>query len=117
MADTSGAARINNYLDFIYNFDLSKSDFWFGQGSNPEINYGGIISFYGFFGFIAQLLILYKVGLQKIFSIEFFIFIFFLGMTIGNVAYVWTCIMIWTILKYFSRQDIKIQQDGHYDFN
>lgn len=109
MADTSGAARINNYLDFIYNFDLSKSDFWFGQGSNPEINYGGVIPIYGFLGFIAQLLILYKVGLQKIFSIEFFIFIFFLGMTIGNVAYVWTCIMIWTILKYFSGQDIKIQ--------
>lgn len=106
-ADRSAAARVNIILGTAKNIDIFDWNFWVGYGRNTGINMTGVLKIYGAVAFMAQVLLLWCFAWRSIVSIEVLFFIVFLSLAVGNVAYVWTIMMYWSMLKYFTKVEHK----------
>ena len=119
-ADNSASARIVPLLNTFTYLDIKNADTWLGKGidtnSSSEYlsaeNTIGDITDYGLISFIISLIFVFVCCIKKIWSLEAAIFILLLGAAIGNIAYVWGVLMLFTTSKYFliNAKTIKIHE-------
>ena len=114
-ADSSGAARILPFFNTIQEFDLTSKNFLFGSGTIMEEYEAAkwkeylmtqkisTIEQYGFVTWIVSLLFVFKCAIRKFFCVETIVFIVALGFNLGNIAYVWGILMMFTMIKYFEK--------------
>lgn len=111
-ADDSAAARINPILNTIFNTDFLDPQMWFGHGTDSLEEMKdwkerlftsriGNINQYGIIGFLFSLILVFRCMISRFFSLETLIFFLILGGGINNIAYVWGCLMLFTVTKYF----------------
>ena len=90
--------------------DLTEKETWFGKGIDvnvledalsKEITIGGI-SDYGLISYIISLIFVFGCCIKKLFSIETLIFIILMGAGIGNIAFGWGGLMLFTTATYFT---------------
>lgn len=114
MHDTegSGAIRIIPVVNTFTDIDLFNSETWLGKGTQTK-EYAAdfwkrttdkivIVEQYGLISFIVSLFLVFRCAIRRFFSIETLIFIGLISMTISNIYYGWTIMMIFTTIKYFN---------------
>lgn len=114
-ADQSAAARVGPILNSIFDTDLTQKDTWFGQGTSQKQTYEQvtknlgkgkikILEQYGLLATFVSFILVYTCMIRRFFCIETLIFALLLGCSLGNVYYVWGCLMICCSMKYFMLQ-------------
>lgn len=109
-ADASAATRIIPLINTITELDFTEKETWFGKGIDvnvTKITYSkeqriGGINDYGIICYIISLIFVFVCCINRIWSLETLIFIFLLAAGIGNIAYNWGILMLFTTSKYFS---------------
>lgn len=110
----SGATRIIPVVNTFTDTDLFDQETWLGKGTQTK-EYAQnfwkrttdkivIVEQYGLLTFIISLLFVFKCAIRRFFSIETLVFVGLLGLTIANIYYAWTIMMIFTTIKYFDIQ-------------
>lgn len=103
--DNSAAARVNIILNTINNLDLSDPKTWFGAGIDSfyatEDAVVSAISDYGLISYILKLILFFVCCFNSLFSLEIVMFVLLFGFNIGNVAYCWAAMMVFSTLKFF----------------
>lgn len=104
-ADHSASSRVNILLSTWNNFDIYNDKLWLGHGMDAAISGKakftiGLISDYGLIHYIFTLLLIYSCCFRRFFSMETVIFIVLMVATIGNYAYGWGIMMVFSGLKY-----------------
>lgn len=103
--DNSAAARVNIILNTINNLDISQSSTWFGQGidATKSIDNAVVsaITDYGLISYISKLILFFTCCFTSLFSLEIVMFILLFSFNIGNIAYGWAALMIFSTIKYF----------------
>ena len=117
--DGSAATRITPMLNTINELDLESAESWIGHGVDYGIKMAkkktkGKISIIDDFGLIAYILSLILVFSCSIdfFSIATIMFFLGVGGGVGNIAYLWGLLMIFTCIKYFNKK--KKQEMNNY---
>ena len=108
-ADGSGASRIIPLVNTLTKTDLTKKETWVGKGSVKidklwwtKTDYKiSVIDQYGMIGFIITMFLVYRCIIGRFFSIETLLFLGLLGMSVGNVYYLWGCFMLFASVRYF----------------
>lgn len=102
-ADYSASARVNIILDTFTKTDLTDMQTWLGHGmdAHSEYSINMAIYEYGMISYVVKLLFFFSCCFTSVFSLETLMFIVLFGMNIGNVAYGWAALMVFTTLKYF----------------
>lgn len=103
--DHSAASRVNIILDTFKYLDLTDSKVWLGKGVDAtqfeeHAFVSGIID-YGMISYLLKLGLFFSCCFTAIFSIETILYIFVFGLNIGNIAYGWGALMVFTTIKYF----------------
>lgn len=103
--DQSASTRVNIILDTFTKTDLTDPQIWIGYGmdSQREFNIHSAIYQYGFISYLSKIFFFITCCFTSIFSLETLMFIILFGMSIGNVAYGWATLMVFTTLKYFKK--------------
>lgn len=112
-ADQSAAARVGPILNSIFDTDLTQKDTWFGQGTSQKQTYEQvtknlgkgkikILEQYGLLATFVSFILVYTCMIRRFFCIETLIFALLLGCSLGNVYYVWGCLMIFIVTRYFT---------------
>lgn len=103
--DNSAAARVNIILNTITNLDISQPSTWYGQGidasksiENPVVS---AITDYGLISYILKLILYFTCCFTSLFSLEIVMFILLFSFNIGNIAYGWAALMIFSTIKHF----------------
>lgn len=110
-AEGSGAIRIIPVVNTFTDIDLFNSETWLGKGTQTK-EYAAdfwkrttdkivIVEQYGLISFILSLFLVFRCAIRRFFSIETLIFLGLISMTISNIYYAWTIMMIFTTIKYF----------------
>lgn len=110
----SGASRIIPVINTFKDTDLFNEVTWFGKGTHTK-KYAKdswkrttdkivIIEQYGLLSFIILLLFVFKCAIRRFFSVETLVFVGLLSLSISNIYYAWTIMMIFTTIKYFDIQ-------------
>ncbi|MFI3294749.1 MAG: hypothetical protein R3Y19_01880 [Rikenellaceae bacterium] len=111
--DGSAAVRVVPIINTLTELDLTDIDTWFGNGVDSgrmaglyarERTIGGITE-YGLISYIIAIVFIFNCCIRRFFSLEFLIFFLLLGGGIGNIAYIWGCIMLMTTARYFTESD------------
>ena len=110
--DGSAASRISPILNTL-NMDLSKSEIWFGKGTNTReenrrqhmMQNGkiGNIDQYGLLSYIVSLSLIFGCCMDFV-SIPTIMFFVGIGGGVTNIAYGWGILMLFTIVKYFLKK-------------
>lgn len=102
-ADRSAAARVNILIDTINHLDLTDAQTWIGHGVDYKGEYVivGAIADYGFVSYLFKLLFFFSCCFTGLFSLEVLMFVLLFGMNVGNIAYGWSALMVFSTLKYF----------------
>ena len=79
--------------DKMYNVDIKDN-----KSIVPAITNYGLISYF------LKLIFFFSCCFTGFFSLEVLFFILLLGMNVGNIAYGWAILMVFTTLKYFKIQ-------------
>ena len=105
-ADRSASDRVNMLVSFKY-LDLFDEKTWFGHGVD-SINYAGkrvvhmAIYDYGLISYLLKLLLYFSCSLCGVFSLSTLIFIVLFSANVGNIAYGFACLMVFSVIKCFS---------------
>lgn len=102
-ADASASSRVNIIIDTFNHLDVSDSETWFGHGidSEKKYNINSAIYDYGLISYITKLLLFFGCCFTSFFSLGTLMFILLFSMNIGNIAYGWAALMIFSTIKYF----------------
>lgn len=104
-ADGSAAARVAIILDTFNYTDLTDPKMWFGHGIDASIGFGRAINShiidYGLISYFLKIGMFLSCCFTGLISIEMLMFILLFGMNIGNLAYGWGALMVFTTMKYF----------------
>ncbi|MDB9913107.1 hypothetical protein OAD06_02290 [Flavobacteriaceae bacterium] len=108
-ADRSAAARIVPLVNTFTKIEVTKLETWIGEGidSHLDVDYLsnekiiGDITDYGLISYIFSLFFVFSCCIHKVKSIETILFIFLLGASILNIAYVWGILMLFSTSNYF----------------
>lgn len=108
-ADGSAAARITPMLNTINHLDLSQNETWFGHGVDYAIKHksnsmASDITDYGFIAYIVSLGLVFSCCIP-FFSLATIMFLIGIGGGTGNITYIWSLLMIFAGLKYFTELD------------
>lgn len=102
-ADQSAASRVNQLISLKYT-DFSDELTWLGHGIDA-ISKGPktlkVIYDYGLISYILKLLLFFSCALCGLFSLSTLMFIILFSMNIGNVAYCFAALMVFSLVKYF----------------
>ena len=105
-ADQSASVRVNIILDTILHTDFTNVDTWLGHGTDSWISQkyavASAITDYGLISYGLKLVFWIVCCFTGVLSIEVLILITLFSFNIGNVAYGWACLMVFTTVKYFS---------------
>ena len=114
-ADGSAASRITPWLNTL-NMDLNSSKTWFGKGTNTreeniiahrsQTSKIGNIDQYGLISYIVSLLLVFSCCMDFM-SLPTMMFLVGVGGIVGNIAYGWGILMIFTIIRYFQNKYVK----------
>ena len=105
-ADRSASTRANVILSIKYT-DLSDMQTWFGHGidasmmANKRVTHMAIYD-YGLISYLLKLFMFFTCSLCGIISLSTLMFILLFSMNVGNIAYGFACLMIFSAIKYFS---------------
>lgn len=111
--DGSAASRVIPIINTL-TIDLSQTESWVGKGIQSK-EYAAnrwkqtnkllsVVEQYGLVGLIIGLLLVYTCAIRTFISLETLLFLFLLGFSVGNIAYGWGCLMIFTCSRYFQEQ-------------
>lgn len=103
-ADASAWSRVNILLDIFQNTDLLDSDTWIGHGMDTTRGKARNLAIYeyGLISYLIKLSLFFSCCFTRFFSLEIIIFILLFGMNIGNIAYGWATLMVFSTIKYFT---------------
>lgn len=110
-ADGSAASRIVPLMNF-FALDFMDKDTWLGRGIDYTNNQGGYaarvntavigsVNEYGMICYIVLLIFIYSCAIYKILSLETLLFTVLFGCTVGNIAYVWGAVMVFSLVRFF----------------
>lgn len=122
-ADGSAAVRIKPLLNTL-TIDLTKSENWFGNGCDAGMKGGlygkeryiGCISDYGLIGYIITLLFVFSCS-YHFFSLPTLMVYAGVGGGVGNIAYCWGMLMVFSCVRYFSNNHIARCEDEDTDIS
>lgn len=107
--DGSASSRIIPWLNTL-NMDLSSSETWFGKGTNTreqniiahrtQTGKIGNIDQYGLFSYIVSWILLLSCGFRFM-SLQTLMTLAGVGGGVGNFAYPWGILMLFTVIRYF----------------
>lgn len=116
-ADNSAASRVAPILNTL-TMDFSSSESWFGKGTNTQEGNRSIhiaqtgkignIDQYGLLSFIVMQICVFVCAFRFL-SLQTMLWAMVFGFSFGNIAYTWGALMIFTAIRYFQMQDIKIR--------
>lgn len=103
--DRSASTRVNIILDTFKYLDITDSNTWLGKGVDASFTEkhaiaSGIID-YGLISYLLKLLFFFTCCFSGFFSLEVLIFILLFSLNIGNLAYGWAILMVFSTIKYF----------------
>ena len=106
IVDNSASSRVNIIIDTFKYLDFTDVNLWFGYGVDIKDNKSIIpaITNYGLISYFLKLIFFFSCCFTGFFSLEVLFFILLLGMNVGNIAYGWAILMVFTTLKYFKIQ-------------
>lgn len=106
-ADHSASSRVNIIIDTLTKTDLSDFQTWVGHGMDTQSEYSINMAIYeyGMISYIVKILFFLSCCFTSFFSLETLMFIILFGMNIGNIAYGWAALMIFTTIKYFKENE------------
>ena len=103
--DHSASSRVNIILDTIKYLDLSDVDTWLGKGIDATYAADKVvvsaITDYGMISYLLKLALFFSCCFTGLFSLEVLMFILLFSFNIGNVAYGWAALMVFSTIKYF----------------
>lgn len=108
--DNSASTRTNILIDTFSKLDLSDSKTWIGHGTETTGEYSivpGIYQF-GLISYIFKLIFFLTCCFTSFLSIETVMFVVLFSLNIGNIAYGWATLMVFSTLKYFKETRIAI---------
>lgn len=104
-ADRSASDRINLLLSFRY-IDFSDQQILFGHGvdaflfAKGNVVHGAIYD-YGLISYLLKLFLYFSCALCGVFSLSTLMFFILFSGNIGNIAYGFACLMVFSAIKYF----------------
>lgn len=106
IVDNSASSRVNIIIDTFKYLDVTDINLWFGYGVDFKDGKSIIpaITNYGLISYFLKLIFFFSCCFTGFFSLEVLFFILLLGMNVGNIAYGWAILMVFTTLKYFKIQ-------------
>ena len=107
--DGSASTRVTPLLNTINRLDFNDQDTWFGHGVDYSVNIArkkgirmmGQIDDYGLFSYILGLGLVFLCAIN-FFSIATLMYFLGVGGGLGNIAYGWGLLMVFTCVKYFN---------------
>lgn len=103
--DHSASSRVNIILDTIKYLDLSDADTWLGKGIDATFTSDkavvSAITDYGLISYILKLVFFFSCCFTGLFSLEVLMFILLFSFNVGNIAYGWAALMVFSTVKYF----------------
>lgn len=103
--DHSASTRVNIILDTIKYLDLSDADTWLGKGIDATFTSDkavvSAITDYGLISYILKLVFFFSCCFTGLFSLEVLMFILLFSFNVGNIAYGWAALMVFSTVKYF----------------
>lgn len=103
--DHSASSRVNIILDTIKYLDLSDIDTWLGKGVDATFSSDkavvSAITDYGLISYILKLVFFFSCCFTGLFSLEVLMFILLFSFNVGNIAYGWAALMVFSTIKYF----------------
>lgn len=106
--DHSASARVNIILDTFLHLDVTDPGTWWGRGVDSSYTAGravvSAITDYGLFSYLSKLALFFSCCFTRFLSLEVLIFVLLFSLNVGNIAYGWACLMVFSTLKYFQIQ-------------
>ena len=111
--DGSAAVRVVPLVNTFIKTDLTKKQSWIGKGIldkesafkiRRESRKIAVVDQFGLLGLIMSLILVYGCMIKRFFSLETLIYVVLLGFSLGNIAYSWGCMMMFTVVCYFQEQ-------------
>lgn len=104
-ADHSASSRVNIIIDTFTKTDLSDFQTWVGHGMDAQSEYSINMAIYeyGMISYLVKIFFFLSCCFTGFFSLETLLFIILFGMNIGNIAYGWAALMVFTTIKYFKK--------------
>lgn len=103
--DSSAAVRVNIVLDTLLHIDFYDMDTWLGKGVDStllsEKAVVSAITDYGLVSYLLKLLLFFVCCFSSFFSLEILMFVLLFSFNVGNIAYGWAALMVFSTLKYF----------------
>lgn len=108
-ADHSAAARVVPLINTIKELDFADTATWIGRGidSGASAEYlsssqtiGGITD-YGLISYVVALILVFSCAISRFLSLESLLFFTLMGAGVGNIAYQWGVLMIFSTVRYF----------------
>lgn len=107
--DNSASARVNILLDTMKYLDLECADTWIGKGTGSTLGSGkaivSAIADYGMISYLSKLIFFFVCCFTSFFSLEVLIFILLFCLNIGNLAYGFATLMVFSTIKYFKNKE------------
>lgn len=111
--DHSASSRVNIILDTVKYLDLTDKDTWFGLGVDSwEYSDKAVVSAitdYGLISYLLKLLFFFMCCFTSLFSLEILMFVLLFSMNVGNIAYGWAALMVFSTIKYFKMNRNEIE--------
>ena len=105
-ADQSASYRVNQLISLKYT-DLSDSQTWFGHGIDAPAKGPTTIRAiydYGMISYLLKLLLYFSCSICGVFSLSTLMYVFLFAANIGNVAYCYSVLMVFSLVKYFKQE-------------
>lgn len=111
--DHSASSRVNIILDTVKYLDLTDKDTWFGLGVDSwEYSDKAVVSAisdYGLISYLLKLLFFFMCCFSSLFSLEIVMFVLLFSFNVGNIAYGWAALMVFSTIKYFKMNRNEIE--------
>lgn len=116
--DGSAASRIVPMINF-FKLDFFDLDTWLGRGIDYSSSQGrnfteryqvavlGNINEYGLISYVVLLVFIFTCVIYRVFSLETLFFLALFAGTLGNIAYAWGAMMVFTMVRHYQQSDPK----------
>lgn len=103
--DHSASSRVNIILDTFKYINFTDPDTWFGKGVDASWTSSkavvSAITDYGLISYILKLIFFFGCCFTSFFSLETLMFVLLFSLNIGNIAYGFAALMVFSTIKYF----------------
>lgn len=107
--DHSASTRVNIILDTFKYLDITDSNIWIGNGvDTAQFQKHAIvtgISEFGLISYIVKMGMFFSCCFTGLFTLEILMYVLIFGINIGNIAYGWGALMVFSTIKYFKENE------------